>query len=143
MKKIYSIGHSNRKIHELVEILKKFGIKQVIDVRRFPTSKFKRFKKENIEKSLSKAKINYIHLPELGGFRGGYQKHMQSEEWKEGFRQLKKLASEQATAFMCAERLPFRCHRRWIARKLSSEGWEVLHLIKRERVWQEPSPSTS
>ncbi|MDI6856533.1 MAG: DUF488 domain-containing protein [Candidatus Thermoplasmatota archaeon] len=136
MARIYSIGHSNRSLKEFVAILKSYKIELLVDIRRFPTSKFKQFKKENLESALSKAGIGYVHLESLGGYRGGYEDYMQSQEWKEGYVRLKNLGSKKLAAFMCAEKFPFRCHRRWIARKLNLEGWEVVHILN-EKVWCE------
>ncbi|MDI6708893.1 MAG: DUF488 domain-containing protein [Candidatus Thermoplasmatota archaeon] len=136
MARIYSIGHSNRSLEEFVAILKSYKIELLVDIRRFPTSKFKQFKKENLAEALNMAGIEYKHLEELGGYRGGYEDYMQSQKWEEGYEYLKKLSSKKLAAFMCAEKFPFRCHRRWIARKLNLEGWEVVHILN-EKVWCE------
>jgi len=133
---IYSIGHSNRNVEEFIELLKKYGIQTIIDVRRFPTSKIKEYKKENLKKILNENEINYIHLENLGGFRGGYKKWMESQEWKRAFELLKEIAMKKTTAFLCSERLPFHCHRRHIARKLFEEGWRIIHILNDE-VWEE------
>ena len=73
--KIYTLGTSNRSIKEFLEILKSYQIQIVIDVRRWPTSKwFEHFKKENLEKILSENNIEYLHFEKLGGYRtGGYE----------------------------------------------------------------------
>lgn len=137
MKKcIYSIGHSNRNIEEFIDLLNKYGIEIVVDVRRFPTSKIVAYRKENLEKILAEAGISYIHLEGLGGFRGGYEKWMSNEEWKNAYERLKEMAMKSRTAILCSEKLPFRCHRRYIARKLFSEGWRVVHIIN-DKTWEE------
>lgn len=133
---IYSIGHSNRDLSQFISVLKKYRIKLVIDVRRFPTSKFDRFKKENLERILRENNIEYKHLPSLGGYRGGYQKYMTTREWKNSYLRLKEFATQLTTVFMCAERYPFRCHRRQIAKRLKSEGWRVIHILN-DKTWEE------
>lgn len=133
---IYSIGHSNREIKEFISLLKKYGIEIVIDVRRFPTSKFEEYKKENLSKVLKENGIKYLHLEALGGYRGGYEKWMESNEWKEAYEKLKKLAMKKTIAIMCAEKFPFRCHRRYIAKRLVNENLQVVHIIN-DRVWEE------
>ena len=72
--KIYTLGTSNRPLNEFLEILRKYQIETVVDVRHFPTSKlFPHFKKENLEKFLKESGIEYYHLEKLGGYRkGGY-----------------------------------------------------------------------
>ncbi len=132
--RIYSIGHSNRSISEFIRILKKYEMEVVVDVRCFPTSKWEQFEKKNLKESLEDEGIKYVHLSSLGGYRnGGYREHMRSKEWKEGYESLKKIAREKKTAFMCAERYPFRCHRRNIAMMIHGEGWEVVHILNDDR----------
>ncbi len=133
---IYTIGHSNRNIEEFLAILKKFGVEIIIDVRRFPTSKYDVFKKENIARILEENGINYVHLEALGGYRGGYEKWMESNEWRRAYEELKKIAKEKKACIMCAEKLPFRCHRRYIAKKLAKENWIVIHILN-DKIWQE------
>ncbi len=138
---IYSIGHSNRDINEFIRLLKKFGIQVVIDVRRFPTSKFSFYKKENLSNILKKEGIEYVHLENLGGYRGGYEKWMLSNEWRNAYNELKKIATKKRVAIMCAEKFPFRCHRRYITRKLAQENWKVIHIIN-DRIWEEKDKKT-
>jgi len=135
--RIYTIGHSNRKIDEFIELILKHGIKCIIDVRRFPVSKFEDYRKENLKKILEEKGIKYFHLASLGGFRGGYEKWMESREWKEAYERLKKIASDCRTAILCAEKIPFKCHRRYIAISLAKEKWEVIHIIDKDKVWRE------
>ena len=133
---IYTIGHSNRSMEEFMSILKKFGIEAIIDVRRFPTSKYSIFKKENIAKILEENGIHYVHLEALGGYRGGYENWMKGNEWRKAYEMLKRIAREKKACIMCAEKLPFRCHRRYIAKKLAKENWTVIHILN-DKVWQE------
>lgn len=114
-----------------MRLLVSHGIKRAVDVRRFPKSRFPHFCKEELERSLRKQGIEYIWLGEqLGGYRkGGYEAWMQDRAFEEGLRLLMDLASSVLTAFFCAERQPWRCHRRFIAKRLKEEGWEVIELM--------------
>jgi len=92
--KVFSIGHSNRTPEEFLQILKKYCIELVVDVRRFPTSKWEWFKRESLQEALNSRNIMYEYLGDLlGGFRkGGYEKHMTTEEFKSGLNRVKELA---------------------------------------------------
>lgn len=109
-----------------------------MDVRRFPTSKFDHFKKDNLALKLRKLGIRYFYLGDvLGGFRKkGYQEHTRTPEFIRGMKRLKKITSEFRTAFLCAERFPWRCHRRFIALRLVQNGWRVIHILDEERTWE-------
>jgi len=89
-KKIYTLGTSNRTIDEFLGILKSYQIQAVIDVRRWPTSKwFEHFKKENLETILKENNIEYLHFEKLGGFReGGYQAYTKTKDFKEALKEL-------------------------------------------------------
>ena len=135
--KVYTIGHSNRSMEDFLKLLKKHNIECIIDVRRFPTSKFEDYKKERLEKTLYEHGIKYFHFAALGGFRGGYEKWMLSNEWKDAYEKLKKIAMKCKLAILCAEKSPFRCHRRYIAKALAKDGWDVVHIIN--GIWKEKS----
>ena len=129
---IYSIGHSTHPIDEFISLLRIYKIEAIADVRRFPTSKnYPQFERQKLQSELEKIKIDYFWLGEfLGGYRkGGYQLYMQSETFLEGIKQLIALAEKQTTAFMCAEKLFFRCHRRFIADHLLQLNWKVIHIF--------------
>ncbi len=128
---IYTIGTSNRTISEFIGILRHYKIKVLIDVRRFPTSRFEHFKRENLEDLLKKANIDYLYLgKELGGYRArGYENYIKTEEFKKGLEFLKDLAKKKICAIMCSERFPWRCHRRFITLELRSYDWEVINII--------------
>ena len=126
-------------MREFVETLKYYGVKRVIDVRHFPTSsRFPHFKRERLKRSLPGKGIDYIYLGEkLGGYRpGGYEAYMKTVEFKEGLRDLEKVADEKVSAFFCAEKLFWRCHRRFIAEALTKRGWEVYHIIEKGRQYK-------
>ncbi len=130
---IFTIGTSTRSIEEFLEIIKEYKIDKVLDVRRFPTSKLEHFKKEKLKDALNKEKIQYFHIVELGGYRGGYKEYVKTEEFKKGLEMLIKIAKESKAAIMCAELLFFRCHRRYISDKLLELGMEVTHILDIKR----------
>ena len=118
-------------------MLKHLGVEMVVDVRRFPTSRFEYFRREELARSLPERGIDYLYLgKELGGYRkGGYRSFLVSEEFKRGLERLEKLASQGKIAVICAERLPWRCHRRFIGLELERRGWRVIHVIDEKRSW--------
>jgi uncharacterized protein (DUF488 family) len=134
---IYTVGSSTRTWEEFIGLLELLGVGVVIDVRRFPKSKFPHFVKEALDEALSRAGIAYEHLGEaMGGFRaGGYESHMMSRGFQGGLGRIEKWVALKTPVIMCAERLPWRCHRRWIARALMKRGWPVVHVIGPSRVW--------
>lgn len=134
---IYSIGSSRRTEEEFVEILSAYKINLLIDVRSFPVSKLEHFRKENLEWILKEAGIGYQYLGrQLGGYRkGGYEAYTGTEDFKNGIDKLEELASQVTSVFMCAERFPWKCHRRFVARALGKRGCDVVHIIEKDRVW--------
>lgn len=145
-KKLWTIGHSTHPIEEFISILHAYHIEMLIDVRSLPGSnKFPQFNKENLEISLPIAGISYKHLLVLGGRRKvsktsknttwhnasfrGYADYMETDAFKEGIEELKKLAEDKKVAIMCSEVLWWRCHRSMIADELKSEGWTVIHIM--------------
>jgi uncharacterized protein (DUF488 family) len=134
---VYTLGTSTRSAPEFLALLKDFGIQTVVDVRRFPTSRFEHFGRERLSQLLRKALINYIYLGhELGGYRpGGYPAFTSSPQFQQGLDRLEEVAKEEKVAIICAERFPWHCHRRFIAQKLEERGWRVVHIIDRGQVW--------
>ena len=134
--KIYTIGHSTRNYGEFVEILKHYNINLVVDVRKFPRSKkFPHFCKENLEKELSQDKIQYINFPQLGGFRKeDYLVFSQSNEFVDYIKELKEKVNGRNSAIFCAEILWWRCHRKYIAKILSKEGYRVIHIFEKNKI---------
>lgn len=143
---VYTIGHSNRSFEELVSLLREFGVRRVVDVRSFPAGKRQpHFGKKHLKQALPAAGIDYVHLPELGGFRKprpgsrnlgwnsasfrGYADHMETPEFLAGARKLMRLASEEKTAIMCAEAHWSRCHRQLLSDWLIAQGAEVRHIL--------------
>lgn len=131
--RIYTIGYGNRKFDDFVALLKRLGVELVIDVRRFPASKWPEFAKGNLEEALPQRGLGYVHLRELGGYRkGGYESYMRSESFGEGMRRLQELARGRTAVVMCVESHPSGCHRRFIAEALKGLGWEVVHIVGRK-----------
>jgi uncharacterized protein (DUF488 family) len=135
---IYTLGTSTRSPQEFLELLLGHSVGVVVDVRRFPTSRFEHFQGERLRGLLRQVGIDYIQMGrELGGHRpGGYQNFTATAEFQKGIGKLEEIASERATAIVCAERFPWRCHRRFIALALEARRWQVIHIIEPGRDWQ-------
>jgi len=136
--KIYTLGTSNRSVGEFLEILIHHKIQVVVDVRRFPSSKlFPHFQKENLKKFLAENKIKYYHLKALGGFRkGGYEKYVKTKIFAKNAEKLKEIGKNFSLCLICAERLPWKCHRAILGRELEKRGVEVFHIVEKEKIWQ-------
>ena len=136
-KTIYTLGTDRRTEEDFIEILLAYEINIVVDVRRFPKSSIPYFNRENLEALLIEHSIRYIHLGKLlGGYRkGGYLQHTFTEEFKKGIDEIERLAKDATVAIICAERFPWRCHRRWIARALQKRHWSVVHIIDKGKLW--------
>jgi len=157
--RIWTIGHSTRKIDIFLALLEENGIKLVADVRMFPGSKrYPQFGRKALAKSLSEHGIRYEHFPELGGRRKakpdskntawrnesfrGYADYMETEDFRNGITRLVDLAEESGpTAIMCAEVVWWRCHRSLISDYLKARGVEVIHILDEKKT--EPHPFTS
>jgi uncharacterized protein (DUF488 family) len=137
MKKIYTLGTDLRSGEDFVEILHAYDIQVLIDVRSYPKSKIPIFCKGNLEELLKREGIEYHFLgKELGGFRKtGYSAYTLTEDFRKGIDLLESIAVSHPTVFICAEKFPWKCHRRWIARELHQRGWEVDHIIEKGKVW--------
>ncbi len=131
MVKVYTIGYAKRDISDLINILRKYGITLLVDVRRFPKSKYPEFEKENLKNILEKNGLKYVFLGEnLGGFvKGGYKKYMETQKFKDGFKVLLNLIRKETVVLMCREKNVKYCHRRFIASLLENLGVEVIHII--------------
>ncbi|MCK4389982.1 MAG: DUF488 domain-containing protein [Desulfobacterales bacterium] len=131
---VYTIGSSTRSPKEFLQILRHYGV----DVRRFPTSKFEHFKQEKLNQLLKAEGIKYIYLGrELGGYRkGGYETYMKKNDYLKTIDKLVKIAERMVSAIMCAERFPWRCHRRFISQTLKERKWQVIHIIEEDKTWE-------
>lgn len=138
---VYTLGTSTRPPEEFIELLKKYSIKAVVDVRRYPGSRFDHFRKENVAVLLRNNYIEYIDMGQyLGGYReGGYEAFTGTDIFLRGIESLEETAQSEITAIICAERQPDKCHRRFITSELNSRGWEVIHIIDAREVFTEGS----
>ena len=146
MSSLFTIGHSTRTLPELVSALQAHQIKTLVDIRAFPASRrLPHFSRESLEHELPKNYIRYIWMKELGGYRKkispdspnialrnssfrNYADYMLTEEFQSTMHRLLDLASQSRTAYMCAERVYFQCHRMLVSDWLVAHGHEVLHI---------------
>jgi uncharacterized protein (DUF488 family) len=143
---VLTIGHSTHPIAEFLAILEAHGVDLLVDVRTVPRSRHNpQFNRDALPASLREAEIRYLSLPGLGGLRRpradspntawrnagfrGYADYMQTAEFREHLHKLMELASETQAAIMCAEAVPWRCHRSLIADALVVRGIPVEHIM--------------
>ena len=143
---IRTIGHGTRPVEELIALLRAHDMAQLADVRTIPRSRRNpQFGREALAASLATAGIAYVLMPGLGGLRKarpgsvnlgwrnaafrGYADYMETAEFARSLEALVELARRQPTAIMCAETVPWRCHRSLIADALAARGIAVLHIV--------------
>jgi uncharacterized protein (DUF488 family) len=136
-KRIFTLGTSNRSEEDFIEIILSYGINTVADVRSFPRSKILTFTQEYLADLLRREGLKYSFLgPELGGLRkGAYSAYTETDEFKLGIDKLEEIAAVGTVVIICAEKFPWKCHRRWIAKELHHRGWTVEHIIDKGKVW--------
>jgi uncharacterized protein (DUF488 family) len=135
--KIWTVGTSTRSMKEFLHVLRAYQIEVVVDVRRFPTSRYSHFKQERLKECMEQSGIAYHHVAELGGYRkGGYTQYMKTAEFEQGLRYVENLAASKRVAIMCAELLFSQCHRRFIADALKERGHTVLHIIDEKKSYE-------
>lgn len=128
-RRIWTVGYGDKSLPQLAELLRRSGVEMVVDIRAFPTSRREEFRKEELERSLPRRGLSYLHLPELGGYRrGGYRKFMGTREFAEGMEKLERLAEGRRVCLMCVEPPSSACHRRFVAEELRRRGWTVVEL---------------
>lgn len=143
---VFTIGHSTRELAEFIHLLQAHGATQIADVRSIPRSRHNpQFNGDTLPDALQTASIGYVHLPGLGGLRHtradspnlawrnasfrGYADYMQTDAFVENLEQLIKLAKQEHIALMCAEAVPWRCHRSLIADALTVRGIPVEDIM--------------
>jgi uncharacterized protein (DUF488 family) len=143
---LFTIGHSTRSAEEFVALLRENGVRTLVDVRRFPGSRrYPQFGRDALAETLAGAGIEYRHAPELGGRREprpesrntawrnasfrAYADHMETAEFEAALGELIVRAQASATVVMCAEAVPWRCHRNLIADALVARGHAVMHIL--------------
>lgn len=146
MTKVFTIGHSTREIEEFIELLKLHKITQLVDIRTIPKSRHNpQYNQDELAKSLKQKGIDYVYMKSLGGLRPAvkdsvngawrnksfrnYADYMQSDEFKQGLDDLMKLSRRNTTAIMCAEAVPWRCHRSLVADALLVHDIPVDEII--------------
>jgi len=146
MPSIYSVGHGTRPIEEFLAVLRAAGVTTLADIRSAPGSRrHPQFGLAALAASLAEDGVEYVHLRGLGGRRDaapdspnvalkvdafrGYADHMSTKEFAADYARLVATARKEATAFMCAETLWWRCHRRLLSDRLTVDGWDVVHLL--------------
>jgi uncharacterized protein (DUF488 family) len=142
---VFTIGHSTRPINEFINLLTAHGVQRLVDVRTIPQSRHNpQFGREKLSSSLEHAGIHYTHMPGLGGLRRprkdstntgwrnasfrGYADYMQTREFEENLERCIELANAEQAALMCAESVPWRCHRSLIADALLARGIDVREI---------------
>jgi len=144
--RLYTIGHSTRSLGDLLETQQAHDIQTLVDIRAFPMSRrLPHFNRESLEKSLAAAGIRYVWMGALGGYRKkiredsphiglrnasfrNYADYMLTVEFERAMAELIALAESSRTAYMCAERVYFRCHRMLVSDWLVGHGHEVMHI---------------
>jgi len=144
--KIYTIGHSTRPLEALVNMLRAHDVDTLADIRTIPKSRrHPQFNTEALAKSLPLDGVKYVHLGALGGLRKpradstnlgwrnesfrGYADYMETEKFEAGLAALLDLAAHNQVAIMCAEAVPWQCHRSLVADALTARGIEVVHIM--------------
>jgi uncharacterized protein (DUF488 family) len=147
---VFTIGHSTRPIDDFIHLLKSHGVQRLIDVRTMPRSRFNpQFDMAQLPTVLRAAHIDYTHLPGLGGLRRplpdsinrgwrntsfrGYADYMQTPAFKQSLHRCLELAGAERIALMCAEAVPWRCHRSLIADALLAHGVDALEIVSDSR----------
>jgi len=145
---MFTIGHSNQPVGTLLEMLKANEVRLVVDVRTIPRSRHNpQYNSDALAAALHENRMAYHQLPSLGGLRHpkkdsinsawendsfrGFADYMQTEGFAAGLSELLAIGQEQRTAVMCAEALPWRCHRSLIADALLVRGVTVMHIMSR------------
>jgi len=143
---LYTVGHSTRSLEGLVETLQAQAIETLVDIRAFPMSRrLPQFNRESLQETLPRVGIRYIWMKALGGYRKkireesphvalrnqsfrNYADYMLTTEFESAMAELIVLAERSRTAYMCAERVYFRCHRMLVSDWLLAHGHEVMHI---------------
>ena len=149
---LYTIGHSTRPLEELISALRAHQIQTLVDIRAFPMSRrLPQFNHDSLEQSLPAAGTRYLSMTALGGYRNkileesphialrnqsfrNYADYMLTPEFEHAMSELLALAENSRTAYMCAERLYFRCHRMLVSDWLVAHGHQVLHIDSEDPV---------
>lgn len=144
--RVFTIGHSTRPLGEFIGLLRSFGVTVLVDIRIAPGSRrHPHFAGEALARSLAEFGIQYVHRKDLGGRRRprpasphvgwrnesfrGYADHMESEAFRRALDQVVEHAWTETVALMCAEAVPWRCHRQLVADVLTARSVDVIHIL--------------
>jgi Uncharacterized conserved protein len=144
--RVFTVGHSTHPIEDFVRLLEAHSVEQIVDVRTIAKSRHNpQFGEDQLRVSLPEHGIEYRRLESLGGLRHttresvngawknasfrGYADYMQTDDFASGLDQLLELARNKPSAIMCAEAVPWRCHRSLIGDALTKKGWSVLDIM--------------
>ena len=147
---LWTVGHSTRPIAEFTDVLRAHEIRLLVDVRTIPRSRHNpQFNEDRLAESLKKAGLGSLHMPALGGLRKarkdsindgwrnasfrGYADYMQTDKFQRALEELMADGTGTRTAIMCAEAVPWRCHRSLIADALVTRGWDMRHIMSPEK----------
>ena len=143
---VFTIGHSTRTFEEFLRLLRAHGVRRVIDIRTIPRSRHNpQFSRDRLSRALHSVRLHYRHLPGLGGLRRprpdshnlgwrnlsfrGYADYMQTAEFATSLDRCLELARREPSALMCAEAVPWRCHRSLVADALLVRGIPVAEIV--------------
>jgi uncharacterized protein (DUF488 family) len=147
---VFTVGHSTRTLKDFIAMLKAHGVKRLVDVRTIPRSRHNpQFNRARVAAALRRSGITYLNLKTLGGLRHarsdslntawrnasfrGYADYMQTREFADGLGRLMRPARTKQTAIMCAEAVPWRCHRSLIGDALLAHGYRVEEIESSKR----------
>ena len=147
---VLTVGHSTRSQEDFVALLQAHAVKRLVDVRSIPRSRHNpQFNRDRIASALRRAGVSYLHMKDLGGLRHprsdspnpawrnasfrGFADYMQTRRFAAGLRKLMKIAKTKQTAIMCAEAVPWKCHRSLIADALLAHGYRVEEILSLKR----------
>ncbi len=143
---LHTIGHSTRTIEVFMDLLKRHSIELLIDVRRWPASRrFPHFNRESLSNAIKSREIHYLWRGDLGGFRKAaadspnigwrvaafraYADFMLQDDFARIMQEMEKIVEQNRAAVMCAEAVPWRCHRQLLADAFLVRGWSVRHIM--------------
>ena len=147
---VLTVGHSTRSQEDFIALLQAHAVKRLVDVRSIPRSRHNpQFNRDRIASALRRAGVSYLHMKDLGGLRHprsdsqntawhnasfrGFADYMQTRRFAAGLRKLMKIAKTKQTAIMCAEAVPWKCHRSLIADALLAHGYGVEEIVSLKR----------
>jgi uncharacterized protein (DUF488 family) len=143
---VFTVGHSTLPIERFIALLQTYGVKRLVDIRTMPRSRHNpQFNDTSLAESLTARQIEYVHIQALGGLRRahkdspnngwrnegfrGYADYMQGEEFRDALETLIRMSRQERAAIMCAEAVPWRCHRSLVADALSVRGIPAVEIL--------------